>query len=166
MQPRNSKANSSKSLQRHAKQLQAGSAVHMTASDDAAIHMHPKSGSNLHPMPGRYTLQKQVVSSTDAHLAALKALGKQDTILWTRQPIDSSSNKGMSDQQGGDGHAAVSTSSNKGMSNRMGGGRHAAMHQQQPQKKKAIDMFGVAVDDCIQGNSPGLMIIRPASSLW
>ena len=148
MKPRNSKANSSKSVQRHARQSQAGSAVHIPASDSADADKRHKVEPKVQHIPCRHDSQKPFVCSADAHLAALKALGKQDAVLCTNQSSNSLSNK---------------------EGNRKGVDRHAAMHHkqpQQPQKKKAIDMFGVAVDDSMQGTSPGLVILRLASSLW
>lgn len=90
----------------------------------------------------------QVLSQADGHLAALKAQGELESIA---RPFTFAR------------PARVEESTHQ---QRRPGVSLAAVHGEKPHTQPVTDMFGVATVDNTEGTGMGLIIMRPASSLW
>lgn len=106
----------------------------------------------------------------DAHLAALHNLGCEDDLL---QPLSmpgvrhaGSVHGKPSDAETPDRQNAVSPPASRPI--RHAGSKPAKLPAVQIglKKKQAVDMFGLGLNDHLQGKAVGLSILRPVSSLW
>lgn len=90
----------------------------------------------------------------EPHLAALQSLGSQNRLL---QPALQPRHAALQHAKHAMGQHSKQSSGHKS--------KHAVL-QTLSKKKQAIDMFGLAPSDTLQGTAVGLVISRPASSLW